>query len=310
MTSPATPPAAPQGSFQEHVLRFGQWNTLAGVVTEPVTPTDGEAAPPDVLFLNSGLLHHVGPHRLHVQLARALAPHGVRSLRFDVSGIGDSGLRRDRMGRDDAMVAETREAMDQLAAAHGSQRFVLFGICTGADQAVRTALADPRVVGAVLVDGYAYTTAGHYLHYYAGRFFSPRSWWNVLSLQHPGYARLLARLRHQRPAPTDTPEERVVPRPGIYARPPREEAEQRLRTLVGRDCELCFVFTPSTRYSHAGQFQTMFPSIGDDARVQVEFLESANHVFTLLASQDALRGAVERWMGARFLGSPVGAPHA
>jgi len=271
MTSPVTP----QGSFQEHVLRFGQWNTLAGVVTEPATPAAGESAPPDVLFLNSGLLHHVGPHRLHVQMARALASHGVRSLRFDVSGIGDSGLRRDRMGRDDAMVAETREAMDQLAAAHGTQRFVLFGICTGADQAVRTALADPRV------------------------------WWNVLSLQHPGYARLLARLRHQRPAPTDTPEERVVPRPGIYARPPREEAEERLRTLVGRDCELCFVFTPSTRYSHQGQFQTMFPSIGDDARVQVDFLEGANHVFTLLASQDALRGAVERWMGTRFLGSAV-----
>ena len=114
-----------------------------------------------------------------------------------------------------------------------------------------------------------------------------------------------ARLRHQRPAPTDTPEERVVPRPGIYARPPREEAEERLRTLVGRDCELCFVFTPSTRYSHQGQFQTMFPSIGDDARVQVDFLEGANHVFTLLASQDALRGAVERWMGTRFLGSAV-----
>jgi len=153
---------------RERALTFGAWRSLVGVVTEPPDGT-AFAEAPAVLFLNAGLLHHVGPSRLHVNLARRLARAGLLSMRFDLSGIGDSGPRQDRMGRDESMVSETQEAMDTLAASHGIGRFVLFGICTGADQAVKVALADPRVVGAVLVDGYAYQTSGHFLHYYLGR---------------------------------------------------------------------------------------------------------------------------------------------
>ena len=60
----------------------------------------------------------------------------------------------------------------------------------GADQAVRTALEDERVTGIVLVDGYAYRTRRFLLQHYSGRVMRPSSWWNILSLQHPGYARL------------------------------------------------------------------------------------------------------------------------
>lgn len=286
--------------MRESALHFGRWRTLAGVVTEG----DGTRDVPAVLFLNSGLLHKVGPNRLHVNLARRLAGAGVVSLRFDLSGIGDSGPRRDGMGRDESMVSETQEAMDSLSASHGIDRFVLFGICTGADQAVRAALADPRVVGAVLVDGYAYQTLPHVLRYYSARLTRPHSLWNVISLQHPAFHPAAPTRRGaENGSPDDAADAGPLPapRPGIYVRPPRAEAESRLRTLADRGCRLCVVYTPTTRLSSAAQFGEMFPSLRGHREIHVAYLRGSNHVFTLLASQQVLMRTVESWLADSFL---------
>jgi len=284
--------------LREAPLRFGSWRSLVGVLTEGAEGAARTDAPA-VLFLNAGLLHHVGPSRLYVHLARRLSRAGLVSLRFDLSGIGDSGPRQDRMSRDESMVSETQEAMDSLAASHGVGRFVLFGICTGADQAVRVALADPRVVGAVLVDGYAYQTPFHVARYYLMRLLRPHSWWNVVSLQHPAF--------HRRPTQghaesASAPAADAIPRPGIYVRPPQAEAESRIRTLADRGCRLCFVFTPTTRFSHASQFGEMFPSLRTHSAIRVVYLKGSDHVFTLLASQEALMRAVESWLAECFAG--------
>jgi pimeloyl-ACP methyl ester carboxylesterase len=291
---------AERRAVKETTLRFGEARTLAGVLTEGETRVDG----PAVLFLNAGLLHHVGPNRLHVSLARRLSGAGLRSLRFDLSGIGDSGPRQNSLGRDESMVSETQEAMDALAASHGVDRFVLFGICTGADQAVRVALADARVVGAVLVDGYAYQTVPHVLRYYLARLTRPHSWWNVLSLKHPAFHRRSAqhdgRAGHARSTTEDGAGE-GIPRPGIYVRPPRAEAEARLRTLADRGCRLCVVFTPTTRVSSAAQFGEMFQSLRRHPAIRVAYFKACDHVFTLVASQEALMRTVESWLAECFV---------
>ena len=286
--------------MRESALRFGRWKTLAGVITDGDETRDV----PGVLFLNSGLLHKVGPNRLHVNLARRLSGAGVVSLRFDLSGIGDSGPRRDGMGRDESMVSETQEAMDSLSASHGIDRFVLFGICTGADQAVRVALADPRVVGAVLVDGYAYQTLPHVLRYYSARLTRPHSLWNVISLQHPAFHHSAPSRHGVANGATDDAADAgslPAPRPGIYVRPPRAEAEARLRALAERGCKLCIVYTPTTRLSSASQFGEMFPSLRGHPAIQVAYLRGSNHVFTLLASQQVLMRTVESWLADGFL---------
>lgn len=291
--------------MRETALRFGSARSLAGVLTEG----DAREGAPAMVFLNAGLLHHVGPNRLHVSLARRLSEVGLRSLRFDLSGIGDSGPRQDGLGRDESMVLETQEAMDSLAASHGVGRFVLFGICTGADQAVRVALADPRVVGAVLVDGYAYQTLPHVLRYYLARLGRPHSWWNVISLRHPAFHRPAARQAGEAArAPADGAGAESVPRPGIYVRPPRAEAEARLRTLADRGCRLCLVYTSTTRFSSAAQFGEMFPSLRRHPAIRVAHFKGSDHVFTLLANQEALMRAVERWLAECFAGgaAPAG----
>ena len=70
---------------------------------------------------------------------------------------------RDTLGRD------IREALDFVAAKLGAATFILIGLCSGADLAFRAALADPRIVGAVLIDGLPYHTVRSRFHNYASR---------------------------------------------------------------------------------------------------------------------------------------------
>jgi pimeloyl-ACP methyl ester carboxylesterase len=133
--------------MREEALLLGPYQSIAGVYTD----TDNRKAGTAVICITAGLLHHVGPHRLHVLLARALAGQGTGALRFDLSGIGDSATRPDDLPAKDIPVTEINEAIAELEK-RGYQRFILFGICSGAVQACRAAEANPKVCGLILVN--------------------------------------------------------------------------------------------------------------------------------------------------------------
>ena len=100
--------------MRERVVRFGAGNGLVGILTEP-EPIRSHPDRPAIIFLNSGILHRVGSCRMHVRLAWALAEAGYPSLRFDLSGIGDSDTRKDALAFEQSAPLEIREAMDRVA---------------------------------------------------------------------------------------------------------------------------------------------------------------------------------------------------
>jgi pimeloyl-ACP methyl ester carboxylesterase len=147
---------------KETVLRLDGDGERVGILTHPEgkgeerplpATTAPASRPPVVMLLDAGLLHHVGPNRFHVKLARALAAQGLFVLRFDFSGIGDAPPRKDALPFDALALEETVGAMDALEKRLGVRRFVPFGICSGGDVALRVALKDTRVAGAVVVNG-------------------------------------------------------------------------------------------------------------------------------------------------------------
>ena len=137
--------------MKETALRFGDAKGLAGIVTEP-SPGAAVAGLPAFVFLNAGVTHRVGPSRVTVAMARALAELGFTVLRFDFSGIGDSSPRTDTLPLGQSLIAETRQAMDALSRSHGVTQFVLGGICSGATLSFLTAREDERVVGGLLIN--------------------------------------------------------------------------------------------------------------------------------------------------------------
>jgi pimeloyl-ACP methyl ester carboxylesterase len=190
--------------------------------------------------------------------------------------------------------------MDFMESTRGVKRFVLFGICAGADQALRTAVEDGRVVGAILLDGYAYPTAGNTFRYYLGRTTRLRTWWNVVSRQHPLFARK-DRPAEQVAAPASGAPGQSGALLGLFVPPPRKQAEAWIRQVLDRGCKLQFLFTKSHRFSSLSQFGEMYPSLAKDTRLHLDLLTETDHVFTLRANQEIVMTAVDAWLRKTLL---------
>lgn len=268
--------------MKERVAVFGPQRGLVGIVCEPDVRRDG----PAVLFSNVGLNHRVGPNRLWVDLARRLADEGFTSLRFDLSGLGDSEARADALSDHERAVLDTQDALAYLAEKHGASRFVLVANCSGVDPLHAVALTDPRVVGAVPMDGYCYRNRGYALRHWTLRFLEPRRW-----------LRLLRRRRHEgRRARREAGEAQEV---WVRDIPTRDEFARDLGRLVTRGVRLLFVFTSGVdeRYNHAGQFHDTF---GYRDGVEVLYDPRADHLFSGERERTAVREATVEWMTRHF----------
>jgi len=114
------------------------------VLSEPLNTQGGaEVAAPVLMLVNSGAVHHVGPNRLYVRLARHFAALGFRVLRVDLSGLGDS---QPHAGEPEVSPYTSRGVrdIDHWMAFLRAQRPIgeahLLGICSGGFQAFRSAL--------------------------------------------------------------------------------------------------------------------------------------------------------------------------
>jgi pimeloyl-ACP methyl ester carboxylesterase len=176
--------------MKEHPLRFGTSKSLIGILTQgdAAAGTDRGNHGLTAILFNAGLIHHVGPNRIYVALARTLAAMGIPTLRFDLSGIGDSGPRRDKLPAKESMQDDARQVMDALERDWGAKRFLCIGLCAGAAVAAQVALADRRVQKLIMINPLlpvsAQTTSlRHSNYYYSQALFNPRSWLKFIFLR-------------------------------------------------------------------------------------------------------------------------------
>jgi len=141
----------PDHVLTEEPLQFGEGGRLFGILTLPSVPPRNAQALPVFVFLNAGLLHRVGPYRLYVRLVRNLAQMGFSSLRVDLAGRGDSP-ERFGLTNQQSVAADYEEIVGVLESRLGRLRLVLGGLCSAADNAIRLARADQRVIGMLLLD--------------------------------------------------------------------------------------------------------------------------------------------------------------
>lgn len=265
--------------YEERIHRFG--DGLVGVATVPVGRAPRRTA---LVLLNAGLVHRMGPFRLYVQLARRLAARGHVVLRFDQSGLGDSPLstRTSESRKRD----EVSAAMDLLERETGVRRFVLGGICSGADDSFNIAPDEPRVAGLVLLDGVGYCTRGHRLRHYLPRVLNP--------------ARLLRalwrRLGGRRKAP------QAVGNDDLRDFPTREEAVRRLQVLDARGAQVLLLYTGgvASYHNHRRQARENFGAVMRSPNMATEYWAECDHTFYVRRHREKLFAYLERWMGARF----------
>ena len=280
--------------MREAVVEFGPGRRLVGILTRPAGPA---AAPADlaVLITNSGIIHRVGPHRLHVRLARFLAARGYSVFRYDLPGIGDS----DSTGGDQiaqAKLAGTRAAIDQLQRMGVAKRFVVMGICSGADHSLVATVVDPRVSGAVTIDPTTvFPTKRHQRNRVlkrVSRLFVPRVLWRLVT----GRYSVLKRMS----APAEPPVFGAPRAPEPDDLTARQQAVDALSAIVQKDARLLMLMTGHTHevFSYPGQIVDAFPDVSGLERVlTVRHLPDAGHTFGSERERTVLEQLVLDWLG-------------
>lgn len=283
--------------MKEYAVSFGREQSLVGILSENGgADANAQDDPTGVLLLNAGLIHRIGPNRIYVKMARLLASLGFVVFRFDFSGIGDSGPRKDKLSVAESRTDEMRQAMDYLERSRGVRRFFCIGFCEGATRAGQIMLVDDRVKKAVLVnppvpespqkEGMALSS------YYRKRALrNPYSWlklfsgrssynsvWKALSME---IKALLELYRLQNRQVSDA----------------AIALNQFFRILRMRSVQLLMVFSESDfgdRYLRevvGDQFQKM----QDSGLLTIEKLDKTDHSVTPLDSQERLLGLISTW---------------
>ncbi len=122
----------------ERPVRIGEAG-LFGIVTE----AGGGTSSTTVVCLNVAKERRIGPSRMWVDLARAWAGCGLRTLRVDLSGLGDSGTRAGQI-RGVVYPLEASADIDDVVrslAPDDASKVVFVGLCSGAHHALQAGLA-------------------------------------------------------------------------------------------------------------------------------------------------------------------------
>ena len=304
--------------MDESTLCFGPDQGLIGVLTRPTAVGD-ERPRIGCLLLNVGVNHRIGPRRINVKAARRLAAMGIPSLRFDLSGVGDSLASAAQNDFRQQALIDMKAALDQLQACTGLTRFIVLGICSGATNGMALALADPRVIGLLMLDGYIFLTRGvrleRKLRRLAAFAFNPsvrrssgawNDWmaWLRAPLDAQARTKALGRAFFGRFAP------RTAEETGILSADTPEygatDFTRDMSTLVARGVDIYLMY--SATLIAVDHDRDLLRGLGNPpflSRVRYEHLPGVDHTATALVAQRKLLDATCAWAGSISAAQPT-----
>jgi len=288
---------------QNVVQVFGTSNNLVGVARLPSPrrrpPSDGASGTNNVcvVMLSAGILHHVGPYRLHVDMAEALSRKGVSSFRFDLSGIGESLPSGSTFDSTERAVEDARQAIDLMQDQYGLDRFILFGLCSGADDALNIALADRRVAGVVMLDGCGFRTIGFHVHRFIKRQLPSLFRARKLVQKLRG---IFGRSEHNGPPS-------LAPGSDIREFPDRQTTQTQIQSLIDRGTSMMMFYSGGVHdyFNHGSQFEQMFPGLKTDNRLSVRYRPHWDHVLYLPEDREQLIDEITQWTTNTFTPRPM-----
>lgn len=287
--------------WSEQVVTFGPSRELVGIDTSPTVPRSA----PAILILNAGILHRVGPNRLHVELARRVATRGHRALRFDLAGIGDSPARRDGRDLGDGVKADIDAAIALLASPSG---VVVLGLCAGADNALRAAARNPQVVGAVLLDPTVFRTPGWYVRRARLRARDPASWRRLGRVALASFTRVRERLAPRAADARTTGPVKEEGRPEFFYTGFSTVlgVEAHLLAALAKGVQLYYAFTGgwSEIYNYETQLLDNHPRVDFGGHLRLRWNPDADHTYTPRPRREALLHDLDEWLGGTCFASP------
>ena len=268
----------------EAIARFGADERLLGIVT---LPAQLHADTPACLFLNAGVVHRIGPHRINVKLARALAAVGIASIRIDLSGMGDSPPAPGAVHSGEQTVRDLQDAMTHLEQTLGIRRFIVFGLCSGAVHAYWLAQRDERIVGVTMFDSYVYPRfKTHVL----------RRWRRLRTSSWQALARKPIEWLRRRPR-GETTQSGETSQDQHMAIPTREQFAEVMNAMTARGVSVYLYYSASflEKFNYHGQMRDSFRGQPFMSRIRYDYESDVDHTVTSQYAQRKVVASVLDW---------------
>ncbi|MDO9235410.1 MAG: alpha/beta fold hydrolase [Aquabacterium sp.] len=271
--------------MNELIVTMGADQRLVGTLCMPT-----EVAPKSIAFvmLNAGVVSRIGPHRFNVKLSRHLATQGFSSLRFDLSGQGDSAppSALAAASQEEQVMLDLRDALDHIAQTTGIERFVIAGICSGAVAAYFYAQRDERVIGTWMLDGYTFHTWQSHCIRYAGKVsrLLTRDWSSTL-------AKIKALLSSDSQQVADEVDY------GSNRQPSKIEYITAMQSMAHRGMRSFMMFSSDIHwyYNYQNQFVDAFRGQDFASHVTTKYLPTTDHTLTQVKDQTYVIECIGTW---------------
>jgi hypothetical protein len=282
---------------EEAVFIDGDPSAFAIVTTTPTL----SARPRAAILLNAGAVHHVGPNRMYVELARRWAQEDLVVMRLDLSGLGDSSARS---GADENIVYsphannDVARAVQYLRERFGTLDVESIGLCSGGYHSLKAVSAGVKLHRVTLINPLTFFwrdgMSTRYPQYkvvadaqrYKKNAFQLSSWIKMIKGQVD--LRAVVRVGIAAIAKLGWRAKRRVAR--LLRRPLSNDLGFELEHLARRGVALAFVFAmgePGLELLES-QGGSIVRRLEAHNKLQIDIIENADHTFTIGASREQL----------------------
>ena len=288
-------------SFRERTVQFGRADHLNGILTLP-KGLDGKPFA-CLLIINSGIVHRIGVSRLHVSMARQLSNHGIASLRFDLSGVGDSDTPPGLDSIQAIVDEDLRDAIHFTKEQFGDSPLVGAGLCSGAYDWIRSVGRNEGLWGAILLDLFSdYITSNHVFRHYVKRITNVASWNNALSDPKGKLMAMKSRfssVQNSENQKTDLDDVEVGVRPILS----QNELGAIINGAINDRINLFFIYSDGLEdiYNYHNQFADVFPEQVKSPHIDWDYIAGSNHTFEKEAHRQRLLASIVGWLKNRGL---------
>jgi Serine aminopeptidase, S33 len=272
--------------MKEEVFRYGENNRGFGMVTLPDDPTSA----PVMIAFNAGLLHREGPYRLNVLVCRALAKVGYIAIRIDLSGKGDTPSR-ERLTNRHSVALDWQFIKQAVVERFGPRNLVLFGLCSGADNAIKITAEESDVCGLVLLDPVSQSDSGFRRRQLVSKITNVHKWINLPKT-------LLTKVRRRLGIEKDKFSEMW----SLRGAPSPNDMQSCFRHIARRQGKVLAVFTSQTleHYNQQGQFVRALEIPKLEECCEEVFWPLMDHLFCIQTHRDISLGKVTSWAEINF----------
>ena len=273
--------------LSEEPLKYGENGRGIAIAT---IPAEFHKDSPILVIFNAGLLHRSEPFRMNVDVARRCAELGCVSVRFDLSGKGDTPNRNGLSNRE-SVKTDWLALKQCLEKRFGAHQYILMGLCSGADNAIKTAFYDHSVHGLILLDPRIPQESGHQLRALLHQIKNIETWKRSPGIIMRLFKRLFSPKKTQIPVNVDQ----------VRDLPSNDELVQACQRVLQENGRVLSFFTNFSLpyYNKDGQFRRFLNISENDQTFEEHWWPQVDHVYSVSIHRKLMVDTVSSWLGSK-----------